>query len=93
LISSGKKKRSDPIEVIAKALSQPIPSPIMPPLQPPLLPMPELKEKDEISNFCSTIDKKLRNLNKKQANIAMFKIYEILFKLENELDVNNGLIS
>lgn len=46
--------------------------------------MPELKEKDEICTFCLTIDKKLRKLTSKKANMAMFKIYELLFKLENE---------
>jgi len=78
------KKKCDPIELFAKALNQPIPPPQI--VQPPLLPMPELKEKDEISSFCLTIDKKLRNLNKKQANRAMFKIYELLFNLEADLD-------
>ncbi|XP_071577249.1 uncharacterized protein [Temnothorax nylanderi] len=79
-----KKKKRDPIEMLAEALHKPIPSPQI--VQPPLLPMPELKEKDEISNFCLTIDKKLRNLNKKQSNKAMFKIYELLFNVENEAD-------
>lgn len=90
IFSSKKKKRDDPIEMIARALNQSIPP--LQIVQPPL-PMPELKEKDEISSFCSTIDKKLRNLNKKQANRAMFKIYEILFNFENELDVDNELTS
>lgn len=86
IFSGKKKKRDDPIEIIAKAINQPIPPPQI--VQPPLLPMPELKEKDEISSFCSTIDEKLRNLNKKQTNRAMFKIYEILFNFENELDAD-----
>jgi len=37
------------IERIAKALSEPIPPPEI--LQQSLLPIPELKEKDEIDNF------------------------------------------
>lgn len=48
--------------------------------------MPEIKEKDEIFSFCVTMDKKLRNLPSKKANIAMFKLYELLFKFENEDD-------
>jgi len=67
--------------MIAKALNQPIAPPQI--VQSPLLPMPELKEKDEIFSFCSTIDKKLRNLNKKQANRAMFKFmkYYLISKM------------
>ncbi|XP_072761896.1 uncharacterized protein [Anoplolepis gracilipes] len=61
-----KKKREDPIEIIANALSQPIPPPQI--VQPPLLPIPEIKG-DKISYFCSAVDKKLRNFNKKQGNI------------------------
>lgn len=48
--------------------------------------MPELKEKDEIDSFCLTMNKKLRNLPPKRANMEMFKIYELLFKFKNEDD-------
>ncbi|XP_071639561.1 uncharacterized protein [Temnothorax longispinosus] len=83
-LNKGNKKRKadDPIERIAKALNEPIPPPQI--LQQPLLPMPEIKEKDEICSFCLTMDRKLRKLPLKKVNMAMFKMYELLFKIENE---------
>ncbi|XP_077255561.1 uncharacterized protein LOC143893726 [Temnothorax americanus] len=83
-LNKGNKKRKadDPIERIAKALNEPIPPPQI--LQQPLLPMPEIKEKDEICSFCLTMDRKLRKLPLKKVNMAMFKMYELLFKIKNE---------
>lgn len=68
------------MERITNALNELIP----PIIQQPLLPMSQLKEKDEIDNFSLIINKKLRNLSPKKGSMAMFKIYELLFKYENE---------
>lgn len=61
-------------------MSEPIPPSEI--LQQPLLPMPALKEKDKIDNFCFTINNKLRNLFKKKQIWQCLKFINLFLSLK-----------